>query len=90
MRNLIQTLILLLMTSSELYTVYSKKNCSYCDRAIHLIEDQGFQVQIKKIDENNEYFQEMRNLAPSMRTMPVIFKNNTLIGGYSDLVNHFS
>ena len=78
------------MTSSELYTVYSKNNCSYCDGAIHLIEDQGFQVQIKKIDENNEYFQEMRNLAPSMRTMPVIFKNNTLIGGYSDLVNHFS
>ena len=78
------------MTSSELYTVYSKNNCSYCDRAIHLIEDQGLQVQIKKIDENNEYFQEMRNLAPSMRTMPVIFKNNTLIGGYSDLVNHFS
>ena len=57
---------------------------------MYLIEDQGFQVQIKKIDENNEYFQEMRNLAPSMRTMPVIFKNNTLIGGYSDLVNHFS
>ena len=78
------------MTSSELYTVFSKNNCSYCARAIHLIEDQGFQVQIKKIDENNEYFQEMRNLAPSMRTMPVIFKNNTLIGGYSDLVNHFS
>ena len=77
------------MTSSELYTVYSKNNCSYCDRAIDLIEHQGFQVQIKKIDENNEYFQEMRNLAPSMRTMPVIFKNNTLIGGYSDLVNHF-
>ena len=41
------------MTSSELYTVYSKNNCSYCDRAIYLIEDQGFQVQIKKIDENN-------------------------------------
>ena len=33
------------MTSSELYTVYSKNNCSYCDRAIYLIEDQGFQVQ---------------------------------------------
>ena len=78
------------MSSSDIYTVYSKRNCSFCVRAIDLIEHQGFQVQVKKIDENSEYFQEMRNLAPSMRTMPVIFKDNNLIGGYSDLVEHFS
>ena len=78
------------MSSSKTYTVYSKRNCSFCVRAIDLIEHQGFQVQVKKIDENSEYFQEMRNLAPSMRTMPVIFKDNNLIGGYSDLVEHFS
>ena len=78
------------MSSFSTYTVYSKRNCSFCVRAIDLIEYQGFQVQVKKIDENSEYFQEMRNLAPSMRTMPVIFKDNNLIGGYSDLVEHFS
>ncbi len=78
------------MSSSDTYIVYSKRNCSFCDRAIDLIEYQGFQVQVKKIDENSEYFQEMRNLAPSMRTMPVIFKDNNLIGGFSDLVEHFS
>ena len=78
------------MSSSDTYIVYSKRNCSFCVRAIDLIEYQGFQVQVKKIDENSEYFQEMRNLAPSMRTMPVIFKDNSLIGGYSELVEHFS
>ena len=39
------------MSNSEIYTVYSKKNCSYCVRAVHLIENQGFKVQVKKIDE---------------------------------------
>ena len=39
------------MSSSETYTVYSKKNCSFCVRAVHLIENQGFKVQVKKIDD---------------------------------------
>ena len=78
------------MSNSEIYTVYSKKNCSYCVRAVHLIENQGFEVEVKKIDEVNEYLLEMRNLAPSMRTMPVVLKGNNLIGGFSDLVEYFS
>ena len=78
------------MSNSEIYTVYSKKNCSYCVRAVHLIENQGCEVQVKKIDEVNEYLLEMRNLAPSMRTMPVVLKGNNLLGGYSDLVEYFS
>ena len=28
----------------------------------------------------------MREKAPNMRTMPVIFRNDQLIGGYSDLI----
>ena len=38
-------------------------------------------------DEDITHFTEMREKAPSMRTMPVIFKNNQLIGGYSDLID---
>ena len=72
------------------YTVFSKKNCSFCDRAIMLIEDKGYKVQVKKIDEVVDHFQEMREKAPSMKTMPVVFKDEILIGGYSDLVQHFS
>ena len=69
------------------YTVYSKKNCSYCDRAIILLQDQDYHVVVKKIDEDLSYFTEMREKAPDMRTMPVIFKDDQLIGGYSDLID---
>lgn len=73
--------------SSLIYTVYSKKNCSFCDRAVILLEDLNHQVVVKKIDEDSTHLAEMQEKAPAMRTMPVIFKNNDLIGGYSDLID---
>ena len=75
------------MNSEHVYTVFSKNNCSYCVRAIDLIQSNNFQVVVKKIDESDEFFAEMRKLAPTMRTMPVIMKDDQLIGGYSDLLN---
>ncbi len=72
------------------YTVFSKKNCSFCDRAVNLIEDNDHVVVIKKIDEDQASFMEMRDKAPTMRTMPVVFVDDQLIGGYADLVQHFA
>ena len=54
------------------YTVYSKRNCSYCVRAIELLESKGLTHDVKKIDEDQNLFLELRQRAPSMRTMPVI------------------
>ena len=68
------------------YTVYSKKNCSFCDKAINYLLDNEHLVKVKKIDEEIVYLKEMREKAPNMRTMPVIFRNDQLIGGYSDLI----
>ena len=52
-----------------------------------LLEDLNHHIVIKKIDEDIAHFNEMRDKAPDMRTMPVIFKDNQLIGGYSDLID---
>ena len=79
-----------MMNSDHVYTVFSKSNCSYCVRAINLIRDNNLQVVVKKVDESDEFFAEMRKLAPTMRTMPVIMKDDQLIGGYSDLLNLFN
>ena len=76
-----------ILNNNTTYTVYSKKNCSFCDRAIILLQDRDQHVVIKKIDEDILHFNEMREKAPDMRTMPVIFKDDQLIGGYSDLID---
>ena len=78
------------MNSDHVYTVFSKNNCSYCVRAIDLIRNNNLQVVVKKIDESEQFFAEMRNLAPTMRTMPVIMKDDQLVGGYSDLLEFFN
>ena len=70
------------------YTVYSKRNCSYCVRAIELLESKGLSHDVKKIDEDQNLFLELRQRAPSMRTMPVIFRYDQLVGGYQDLFQY--
>ena len=70
------------------YTVYSKRNCSYCVRAIELLESKGLTHDVKKIDEDQNLFLELRQREPSMRTIPVIFRNEQLVGGYQDLLQY--
>ena len=67
------------------YTIYSKKNCSYCDRAVALLETMDIPFEIKKIDEDINLYTEMQKKAPLMKTLPVILKNDDLIGGFKDL-----
>ena len=48
----------------------------------------GLAHDVKKIDEDQNLFLELRQRAPSMRTMPVIFRNDQLVGGYQDLFQY--
>ncbi len=67
------------------YIVYSRSNCSYCDRAVALLEAKNIPFKIKKIDEDINLYEEMQTKAPFMKTLPVILKNGELIGGYNEL-----
>ena len=72
------------------FTVYSKKNCSFCDRAVALLERENLAYVVKKVDEDPNYFHEMKQKAPNMLTMPVIIKDDMLIGGYKELIAHLN
>jgi glutaredoxin len=64
--------------------------CSYCVAAKNLLASKNLDFIEKNIDQSQDFFNEMRQLAPTMRTVPVIFKNNELIGGYTELLNTFN
>ena len=70
------------------FLIFTKYRCSYCDRAKTLIEQKGYEYESINIDEDNniEILLEKNKYA---RTMPQIFINDKLIGGYTDLVKYF-
>ena len=72
------------------YTIYSRNVCSYCVAAKNLLASKNLDFIEKNIDQSPDFFNEMRQLAPTMRTVPVVFKNNELIGGYAELLNTFN
>ena len=70
------------------FLIFTKYRCSYCDRAKTLIEQKGYEYESINIEEDNniEILLEKNKYA---RTMPQIFINDKLIGGYTDLVKYF-
>ena len=70
------------------FLIFTKYRCSYCDRAKTLIEHKGYDYESINIEEDNniDLLLEKNKYA---RTMPQIFINDKLIGGYTDLVEYF-
>lgn len=64
--------------------IYSKNYCPYCDRAKNLLKSKGVSFEEHNIENKPE---EMKALMEKtgMRTLPQIFINDTLIGGFDDM-----
>jgi len=66
-------------------TVYSKKNCPFCDQAKALLERKGIEHRVVKIDENPEARDFL--LGQGFKSVPQIFSETELFveGGYQGL-----
>ena len=69
--------------------IYSKSNCSYCVMAMNFFDSKGITYEVYSAD-NPDIFNEMLKRNPKARTVPQIFIDDILIGGYTDLVEKFS
>jgi|TARA_R100000030_G_C3170406_1_gene103129 glutaredoxin len=67
------------------WVIYSKNQCPYCDKAKFALKNEPF-LEVKNISENPEFFTELMEKNPNARTMPQIYKDDQLIGGYDNLV----
>ena len=67
-----------------MYTVYTKDNCSYCEMAKALLQQNGLPFQAIKLGEGISR-DELLVKIPTARTMPQILKDDVLIGGYTEL-----
>ncbi len=69
--------------------IYSKSNCSYCVMAMNFFYSKGITYEVYSADDP-DIFNEMLKRNPKARTVPQIFIDDILIGGYTDLVEKFS
>jgi glutaredoxin-related protein len=69
-------------------TVWSKDHCPFCDQAKNLLKMKGIEFEEKKI--GHGYTKEqLLEAVPTARTVPQIFLDETLIGGFTELKQHF-
>ena len=66
--------------------IYSKSNCSFCDKAKYYFDQNDITYQEHNV-EILETFKILLERNPNARTMPQIFIDNKLIGGYTDLMD---
>ena len=69
--------------------IYSKTNCSYCVMAMNFFDSKGIKYDVYSTD-NPDVFNEMLKRNPSARTLPQIFIDDELIGGYTDLIGNYT
>jgi glutaredoxin len=64
--------------------VWSKYNCPYCDQAKALLKQKGIAFEEKKIGDGYTR-EELLEAVPSARTVPQIFLDEELVGGFTEL-----
>lgn len=67
------------------WTIYSKNQCPYCDKAKFALKDE-VDVTVKNISEDPNYLTELMEKNPNARTMPQIYRDDQLVGGYDQLM----
>jgi glutaredoxin len=66
--------------------VWSKYNCPYCDQAKALLKQRGIPFEEKKIGDGYTK-EDLLEAVPTARTVPQIFLDEELIGGFNELKN---
>lgn len=71
--------------ANEKVTVYSKDYCPYCVMAKKLLERRGISFTAIELDINKPEQMQALISRSGLRTVPQIFFNDQLIGGYDEL-----
>jgi glutaredoxin 3 len=67
--------------------VWSKSNCAFCVQAKKLLEARGIEFEERSIGQGWTK-EQLMEAVPTARTVPQIFLDDQLIGGFSELKTH--
>ena len=68
--------------------IYSKDNCPYCDMAKNWFKRKNLTFTEHKIGTNGFTREMLLEAVPTARTVPQIFIDDQLIGGFTELKQH--
>ena len=69
--------------------VWSKYHCPFCDQAKALLKQRGIPFEERKIGDGYSK-EELLEAIPTARTVPQIFIDDQLIGGFTELKAHLN
>jgi glutaredoxin 3 len=67
--------------------VWSKYHCPYCDQAKALLTQKGIEFEERKVGDGYTR-EDLLEAVPNARTVPQIFLDGNLIGGFMELEKH--
>jgi glutaredoxin len=68
--------------------VWSKNQCPFCDQAKALLKMKGIEFEERNVSKDWTK-EQLLEAVPTARTVPQIFLDETLIGGFTELKKHF-
>jgi glutaredoxin len=69
--------------------VWSKNQCPFCDQAKSLLKLKGIEFEERNVSTDWTKEQLLESV-PNARTVPQIFLDDQLIGGFNELKQHFA
>lgn len=69
--------------------VWSKPACPYCEDAKTLLEQKGIDFEVRDITAGVWTREQLLDAVPNAKTVPQIFLDEQLIGGFTELHKHF-
>jgi glutaredoxin 3 len=69
--------------------VWSKNACPFCDQAKNLLKLKGIEFEERNITQGTWTREQLLESVPNARTLPQIFLDDKLIGGFQELKKHF-
>lgn len=69
--------------------VWSKDQCPYCDQAKRLLTSRGIQYEERNVSRDWTR-EQLLEAVPGARTVPQIFLDDQLIGGFTELKQHLN
>ena len=70
--------------------IWSKDYCPYCVRAKALLDAKGIVYEERNISQGEWTKEQLLEAVPGARTVPQIFLDGELIGGYDQLKEYFN